>query len=130
MKTIAIVSRKGGSGKSTLAIHLAVAAVIDGREVAIVDLDPQASCAKWSDSRESETPVVVSAQASRLDKVLSAAKDEGADLVFIDTSPHAETAALAAIRAANLILIPCRPTILDLRAIDDTVDLIKLAKKL
>ena len=40
---------------------------------------------------------MVSAQASRLPKVLEAAEKEGADLVFIDTSPHTETAALAAI---------------------------------
>ncbi len=49
--------------------------------------------------------------------------------MFVDTSPHSETAALAAIRSADLILIPCRPSILDLRAIGDTIDLVKLAKK-
>ncbi len=129
MKVIAIVSRKGGSGKSTIAIHLAVAASMAGKETAIIDLDPQSSAAKWSDSRSAEFPVVVSAQAARLEKVLEAAEKEGADLVFIDTSPHTETAALAAIRAADFILVPCRPSIVDLRAIDDTIDLIKLAKK-
>lgn len=129
MKTIAIISRKGGAGKTTLAVHLAVAATIDGREAAIIDLDPQASAAGWGDSRTVETPAVVSAQAARLPKVLSAAADNGADIVFIDTAPHSETAALAAIRASDLILIPCRPAILDLRAISDSIDLVKLANK-
>ncbi|MBW4565825.1 MAG: ParA family protein [Mojavia pulchra JT2-VF2] len=129
MKTIAVISRKGGAGKTTLAVHLAVAATIDGREAAIIDLDPQASAAGWGDSRTFETPAVVSAQAARLPKVLAAAADNGADIVFIDTAPHSETAALAAIRAADLILIPCRPAILDLRAISDSIDLVKLANK-
>ncbi|MEM7591763.1 MAG: ParA family partition ATPase [Cyanobacteria bacterium P01_A01_bin.83] len=129
MKTIAIVSRKGGAGKTTLALHLAVAAQIKKKEVAVIDLDPQASATGWGDSRESETPVVVSAQAARLPKILETALKEGADLTIIDTAPHSETAALAAIRAADLILIPCRPAILDLRAIGDTIDLVNIAKK-
>ena len=129
MKTIAIVSRKGGAGKTTLALHLAVVAQIKGKEVAIIDLDPQASAAGWGDSRTQESPAVVSAQAARLPKVLQTASDAGADLAIIDTAPHSETAALAAIRGADLILIPCRPAILDLRAISDTIDLVNLAKK-
>lgn len=129
MKTIAIVSRKGGAGKTTLAVHLAVAASIKNKEVGIIDLDPQASAAGWGDSRATDTPAVVSAQAARLPKVLETAANAGADLAIIDTAPHSETAALAAIRAADLILIPCRPAILDLRAIGDTIDLVKLAKK-
>jgi chromosome partitioning protein len=129
MKTVAIVSRKGGAGKTTLAVHLAVAASIKGKEVAIVDLDPQASAAGWGDSRTADTPAVVSAQAARLPKVLETAALAGADLAIIDTAPHSETAAVAAIRAADLILIPCRPAILDLRAISDTIDLVNLAKK-
>jgi chromosome partitioning protein len=44
-------------------------------------------------------------------------------------APHSESAALAAARAAGLILIPCRPAILDLRAINSTIDLAKLARK-
>lgn len=129
MKTISIISRKGGAGKTTLTVHLAVAACSDGKETAIIDLDPQASAAGWGDSRKQEIPAVVSAQAARLPKVLEAAVNNGADLAIIDTAPHSETAALAAIRAADLILIPCRPAILDLRAIGDTIDLVNLASK-
>ncbi|BAZ19070.1 conserved CobQ/CobB/MinD/ParA domain protein (plasmid) [Calothrix sp. NIES-4071] len=129
MKTIAIVSRKGGSGKTTLAVHVAVAASLNKKQTAIIDLDPQASASGWGDSREDESPAVVSAQASRLTHVLDAAVENGAEIIVIDTSPHSETAALAAIRAADLILIPCRPAIFDLRAISDTIDLVKMANK-
>jgi chromosome partitioning protein len=129
MKTISIVSQKGGAGKTTLALHLAVAAEHDGKKVVVVDLDPQASSAKWGDSREQDSPVIVSAQSARLGKILEVAEEQGAVLAILDTAPHSENSALAAVRCADLILIPCRPAILDLRAIGDTVDLIKLAKK-
>ena len=78
---------------------------------------------------QSEAPAVVSAQVARLPQVLKTAQDHGAALAVIDTAPHSEATALAAARAADLIVIPCRPAILDLRAIHATVDLAKLAGK-
>lgn len=129
MKKIAILSQKGGAGKTTLAVHLAVAAELDGKNTAVVDLDPQASASAWGDSRDNETPVVVSGQAARLNHMLEVAEEAGADLVIIDTAPHSENASLQAARIADYILIPCRPAILDLRAIGFTVDVVNLAKK-
>jgi len=127
MQTIAIISQKGGTGKTTLALNLAVAAEVSGLSTAIIDLDPQASAKEWSKSRERETPVVISAHASQLDGVLAAARENGASLSIIDTAPHSERDALAAARAADLILIPCRPAILDLRAMASTKELADLA---
>lgn len=129
MKIIAFLSQKGGAGKTTLAIHLAVAAEISGRTAVIIDLDPQSSATSWKDSRSSDTPIVISAQASRLTAVLEVAEKGGADFCIIDTAPHSESTSLSAARAADLILIPCRPAILDLRAIGATIDLSKLAGK-
>lgn len=127
MQTIAIISQKGGTGKTTLALNLAVAADLAGQSVVIIDLDPQASAKEWSKSRSSETPVVISAHASQLDEVLAAARENGADLAVIDTAPHSESDALSAARAADLMLVPCRPAILDLRAMSSTKQLADLA---
>lgn len=129
MKTVAIESQKGGAGKTTLAINLAVAATIAGREVVLIDLDPQASATAWQDGRQAERPIVVSVAPARLPQALQAAQEGGADLALIDTAPHVESAALAAARAADLILIPCRPGILDLRAIGATAELVRIAGK-
>jgi chromosome partitioning protein len=129
VKTVSIISQKGGAGKTTLAIHLAIAAELAGKSAAIIDLDPQSSASGWSDHRGQDRPAVVSAQASRLDQVLEAAQKAKADIAIIDTAPHSESTALASARASDLILIPCRPAILDLRAIDTTIVLAKLAKK-
>lgn len=127
MEIIAILAQKGGTGKTTLAVSLAVAADRAGRTVAIVDLDPQASASNWSDRREADSPVVVSAQPARLGQVLQAAEKQGADLLLIDTPPRAEQAAMAAARAAHLILIPCRPAIYDLETVATTVELVRYA---
>lgn len=129
MKTIAIVSQKGGSGKTTLALHLAAAADAAGIPTALLDLDPQASASGWKDSRPGETPVVTPLPHTRLAQGLQAAKDGGARLAVIDTAPHTEAPAMGAIRAADLVLIPSRPGILDLRAIGSTAELVKLAGK-
>ena len=127
MKIVAVEASKGGSGKTTTTINLAVAAGMAGKTVVVIDLDPQASAAGWKDSRPVETPVVVSVPSTRLPQALQAARDGGADLVLIDTAPHSEGAALAAAKAADLILIPTRPGILDLRAIGTTADVTKIA---
>ncbi len=129
MYTVAILSQKGGTGKTTLTLHLAVAAERAGQLAAVIDLDPQASAAEWKDSRSAETPVVVPVPSTRLSRALEAARAGGAALTLIDTAPHATDVALTAAEAADLILIPCRAGILDLRAIGTTARAVKLAGK-
>ncbi len=63
MEIYVMLSGKGGSGKTTLAVHLAVAAELSGKTVALIDLDPQGSAMAWGQTRPSATPVVVSADA-------------------------------------------------------------------
>ena len=64
MFTIAIVNQKGGSGKSTLAECLAVAADLDGKASAILDLDPQGTVYSWSKRRKDANPPVLSVTAA------------------------------------------------------------------
>jgi chromosome partitioning protein len=129
MKTIAVVAQKGGAGKTTLTIHLAVAAERAEKTAAVIDLDPQASATTWKDVRGGETPAVVPAQPNRLAIVLQEAEKYGAELAIIDTSPNSESASLAAARAADFVLIPCRPHLLDLQAISTTIELARIARK-
>ena len=108
-----MISRKGGSGKSTLAIHLAVAAQQAGLAVGLIDLDPQQSAAEWGDERQ-DGPEVISGQATRLPKLLQAAASSGADLVIVDTPASNADVPQVAIGAADLCLIPCRASRLDI----------------
>ena len=127
MQTIALVAQKGGTGKTTLALSLAVAAVQRGRSVAVVDLDPQASAANWADRRVLDVPAVVSAHVPRLQNVIDTARQNGVDLILIDTPGKSEQAALAAAKVADLVLIPCRPQIHDIETLTATKEIIDLA---
>lgn len=129
MKVVSLSSRKGGAGKSTICVHLAVAAESSGMQTAIFDLDPQASAALWSDHRGEPAPAVVPAQAPRLKGLLDQAVKMGADLVLLDTPPHADGVSADAGAVADVILIPCRPSSFDLDAIGATVRLAQASKK-
>ena len=127
MLTFTFLSQKGGAGKTTLACAMAVAGEHAGRATVLVDLDPQGTASKWSELREAETPVVTATSPEQLAAVLGAARTAGALLVIIDTAPHVREAALDAARAADMVLIPCRPSVADLSAIGATVDLARQA---
>lgn len=136
MKTLAIVSQKGGVGKTTIAVHIAVAAASAGYSVAIIDLDPQATAAQWSDWRNAgkgegatENPVVVAAPHARLAATIKEADKMGVDLVILDSPPAADSAAVAAAKMADLVLIPTRASAFDLHAIKTTAELVRVAQK-
>lgn len=129
MKTLAILAQKGGSGKTTIAVHMAVCATRSKLRTALIDIDPQGSAADWNESRpENKRLDSVKATAGQLAALLKQAKSAGADLVIIDTAPHANSAAAEAATLADLILIPCRPSRFDLKTIGTSTEIAKLAK--
>lgn len=128
MHVVLIASQKGGAGKTTLALHLATALDKAGQSVVIFDIDPQGSAIGWKESRRAETPAVVAVQPNQVNEALDLARKFEADVVVIDTPPHAEIEP-AVLKAADLVLIPCRPGILDLRAIGATVEAVKHERK-
>lgn len=127
MKTLAILSQKGGTGKTTIAVHLAVEASRAGQTVALIDLDPQCSAAKWGDTRSDDTPIVISAHAARLPQVLHTAEAGGVDLAIIDTSPNTDPSTLDFTRLATLAIIPSKAARFDLEAIGSTINIGKMA---
>lgn len=129
MKTILITSQKGGSGKTTLARNLAVAASVEGQRVLCLDLDPQSSLRDWWKSREAETPAMLEADPdpTALAQTLKAAV-KAFDLAIIDTPPAAPSWLSESMAAADLVLIPVRPSPDDLRAVGATVAAVTAAK--
>jgi chromosome partitioning protein len=121
-----MISQKGGTGKSTLLVGLAVEAARRGYDVAVIDIDPQASAAKWKDRREAENPAVVSAQASRLKQTLDAARSSEVDYAFIDTQGRLDDASLSAVRASDLVFIPTQPTMVEIETLPQVKDIIRL----
>ena len=121
MKAIAFVTQKGGSGKSTLCINLAIAAQEAGRSVCILEMDRQATITEWAEHRDLEGPEVAQIDATQLDDVVTRLRGFDYDYVFIDTPGVDSPGTLSAIRAADLCVIPCRPTPADLRAFKPTL---------
>ena len=101
MTTVAIISQKGGAGKTTLALHLAVAAQDAGRVSLIIDTDPQATASQWGSWREDKPPEVIDSPPPRLAAKVEQAQEQGAQFVVIDTPPHADSAARAAVETAR-----------------------------
>lgn len=130
MHVVSFVTQKGGSGKSTTAASVAVAAFQHGRRVFMLELDRQGTLSDWTESRKADKgPDFERIDATALDKALSTLKAEGYDLAIIDTAGIDSPATNAAMRAADLCLIPCRPTATDLRGCLPTVQsLIRLEK--
>lgn len=124
---ITIAQQKGGAGKTTLVAQIATALRSAGRTVALIDIDPQASLTGWMRLREHTSPPPPDLRFSmvggwRLGVEIDRLRRE-ADFVLVDTPPHAESEAKGAIRAADLVVVPCQPSPADLWASRATLDL-------
>ena len=116
MRTIAFVGQKGGSGKSTIASSLAVAAHETNERVCVIDMDPQRSLIDWVKTRCAGDIEVVASGAARLSALLASLARKGVTLTILDT-PGAEGAASStAMQAADLNIVPSRPSRFDLWA--------------
>ena len=129
MRVITFVTQKGGSGKTTLAINTAVAAQEAGKRVLILDMDPQRTAESWYQDREASEPKLVTVDAGQLAQALKAARGQGFDYALIDTPGRDEPATAAAIRAADICIIPCRPAPADMKATPPTIATTKRLNK-
>ena len=129
MRTVALVTQKGGSGKSTLAACLAVAAQESGERVFLIDMDPQKSLTKWAHRRNDKAMPVETVSAGKLPDALAALAKGKVSLVIIDTPATDTPASDAAMKAADLCLIPARPTIFDIWSSEATRGKLKTLAK-
>jgi chromosome partitioning protein len=133
LRTIVLANAKGGAGKSTLAAGLAVAAVSYGEKVIALDLDPQGSLANWGEARAATDVAVERVDGERLaqlPQILAALDRRGFTIAILDTPGMDSTGGNLAMRAADLCLVPARPSRLDLQATLPTIQaLLRLGLK-
>jgi chromosome partitioning protein len=130
MHTIVLATRKGGSGKSTLAAGLAFAAKQAGHNVRLLETDPQGTLTNWQVRRGLVEPIVETVyEAIQLEHRLQALARGGVTLAVIDTASGVSAATTAAIRHADLCMIPVRPSLPDIEATASTVSLARAWRK-
>lgn len=120
MNVIVFASRKGGSGKSTLAAHLAAQVHKASRPCLLIDADPQGSLTLWHKLRGTNEPPLRTATRSITD-IVAAAKRDGIEWIFVDTPPNLSAVVDDAIRNATMVIIPARPGVFDVNAVQDTI---------
>ena len=129
MYTIVLATQKGGSGKSTLAIGLGLAARQAGHTVRLIETDPQATLSRWQSRRGEGDPLVERfTNAHGLEQRLKSLRESGVTLTIIDTASGLSAVTTAAIRHADLCLIPARPSIADIEATALTVSMARACK--
>ncbi len=125
MAVIAVAGRKGGVGKSTIAGNLAGEFVAGGRRVRVLDADPQHSLAAWARQGDGVLAGCVERVDSAAGSLRARARqaERDADIVLIDTPPGAPETTYEAALAADLMLLPCGPSPLDLFAVKEALTL-------
>jgi chromosome partitioning protein len=128
MNVIVFASRKGGSGKSTLAAHLAAHVHRATKPCLLVDADPQGSLTLWHKLRGTNEPTIKTAVNS-VSGIVAAAKRDGIEWVFIDTPPNMSAVVEDAIKNATMVIIPARPGVFDVNAVQETILTCRAARK-
>jgi len=126
---IALSNSKGGVGKSTLAVHLAVSWHEEGRRVALVDADVQGSSSLWLHEAEPQLPVF---RLQTPDDVLEQAPPIAArfERVVIDGPAGLSEVTRAILLVADTALLPCGPSVLDLRAVHEALRVVRQAQQI
>jgi len=121
MNVLAFASRKGGAGKSTLAAHLAVHVHGPTRPCLLIDDDPQGSLTLWNELRAEPALPLKIVKRGIAHVVKKAKQNGGVEWIFIDTPANSSASAIEAIEAATLVIIPCRPGLFDIDAVQETI---------
>lgn len=123
---VAIVNMKGGAGKTTSAVHLSLALAARGRTL-LIDADPQGSLLSWRTAAGDDWPAAqLSTSGLAVPDLHKQLAPLAADYehVVIDTPPEVEVIVKAAVLAAELVLLPIPPNLIDLDRLKPTLDLL------
>jgi chromosome partitioning protein len=120
MNVLTFASRKGGAGKSTLAAHLAVQIHAATRSCLLVDDDPQGSLTLWNELR-AEYALPLKIVKRGIGEIIKKAKKSNVEWILVDTPSNGSASVVDAIEAATLVVIPCRPGLFDIDAVQQTI---------
>jgi chromosome partitioning protein len=126
---IALVNSKGGVGKSTLAVHFAVWLHDRGYRVVLLDCDLQRSSSQWiAEAEEGVRVLVLHSEDDVIEQAPLLQKE--ADIVIADGPAGLKELTRALLLVCDLALIPCGPSVLDLRAASEAIRVVKQAQSI
>lgn len=129
MRVVSLGQQKGGVGKSATAIHLACAATLAGKRVALLDMDSvQKTALTWGRKRLKAllpNPVLVKAvDMINLEAELDALREQNFDWVFIDMPGRRDGVGLG-LSKSDFVLMPARPLAMDIEASYETLTVLR-----
>lgn len=124
---IVVANSKGGVGKSTLAVHLAAWLSHHGHRVTLADCDTQQSSSEWI--RESR-PEVKAVRLDNPDTILNELPMLAHDTDFVVADgPGSQTeTSRALLLRADLAVVPCKASMLEVRALAKATDVLRQAQ--
>ena len=125
MKVVTIAAPKGGSGKTTTTCMLAVRAMQDGFNVAMIDLNAdQANLTQWWVSRGSPfNPYLVDDIENITPDVRVLRASGRFDYLFIDCPPSDLDLIENAVAVADCVVVPVRTSIFDVSSINSVIEM-------
>jgi chromosome partitioning protein len=129
-RRIVVAQRKGGVGKTTIAVNLAAALSDRGRDVVLIDADPLRSASQWAEPGGLNFPVqqLTFAVNQPVAKWAAAVRRIVRDYIVMDMPPSDEALA-SSIALADVAVIPCLPSGLDLEATGRTLDIVNAVRR-
>jgi chromosome partitioning protein len=127
MPIIAVANSKGGVGKSTTAVHLAAWLFEQGHRVTLADCDTQQSSSEWA--REA-MPGVKAVRLDNPDQILNELPSLAADTDYVVCDgPGSQTeTSRALLLRADLAIVPCKASMLEVRALAKATDVLRQAQ--
>src|SRR3982751_2243101 len=124
---IAVANSKGGVGKSTLAVHLAAWLHEQGHSVTLADCDTQHSSSEWA---KEAIPDVKSVRLADADEILDQlpALGQQTDYVVADGPGSNTETSRALLLRADLALVPCKASMLEVRALAQATNVLTQAQ--
>ena len=126
---ILVGNQKGGCGKSTLCTNLTSALAQAGRDVVLVDADEQATAATWAGERAQNEDLPAVHCIQKYGNIRDTLKDlsKRYEIVVVDAAGRDSRELRSGMTAADLLIVPFRPSQADLDTLYHTRDVIEQA---
>lgn len=129
MPTIVFASPKGGVGKSTSCLLLAQELIHRGKEVSILDADPNASLIEWFEGTKDERVTLHGSITDDSIIELMIDESERVPFVLVDLEGTRNVKMSSAIARADLVIIPMKGSYMDARRASETIKMIRVQER-